>query len=96
MSKMQVYMVFSRKCSIVSPSCALSIGDLPLEKLDVHNYLGVYLTSDLSWSFHTVLNLKSSLACSIAQQWTLVVVDFCTIPTSDPTWSMPVRSGTLT
>ena len=46
------YMVFSRKRSIVPSLCGLSIDDLPLEKVDVYKYLGVYLTSDLSWSVH--------------------------------------------
>ena len=46
------YMVFSRKRSIVPSLCGLSIDDLPLEKVDVYKYLGVYLTSDLCWSVH--------------------------------------------
>ena len=40
------------KPSIVPSLCGLSIDDLPLEKVDVYKYLGVYLTSDLCWSVH--------------------------------------------
>ena len=46
------YMVFSRKRSSVPSLCGLSIDDLPLEKVEVYKYLGVYLTSDLCWSVH--------------------------------------------
>ena len=46
------FMLFSRKRSIDAPPVTLSIDGIPLQKADAYKYLGVFLTSDLNWSFH--------------------------------------------
>ncbi len=43
---------FSRKRSNDAFPNTLSIDGVPLQKADAYKYLGVFLTSDLNWSFH--------------------------------------------
>ena len=46
------YMIISRKKRPNLPSCNLKLNNIPLEEVDEYKYLGVWLTSDLSWSKH--------------------------------------------
>ena len=68
-------MVLSRKHSNAVLPSALTLDDLPLEKVSELKYLGIYVTPDLNWSLQDLCQNKE-----IGQY-----VDNCIQPTSDPT-----------
>lgn len=56
------YMILSRKRSGTTPP-AILLNDLPLQRVSEYKYLGVYISSDLSWSLHisTICNKARKL-----------------------------------
>ena len=46
------YMIISRKRSPITPANFLQLHDIPLQQVDCYKYLGLLLTSNLTWSTH--------------------------------------------
>ena len=51
-TKNRKYMVLSRKHSNAVLPSALTLDDLPLDKVSEFKYLGIHITPDLNWSLH--------------------------------------------
>ena len=46
------YIIASKKCQPTRPRASICLGDIPLEEVSLHKYLGVQVSSSLQWSHH--------------------------------------------
>ncbi len=46
------YMIISRRRTPVTPTPPLLLNGTPIERVETYKYLGLLLTTDLSWSTH--------------------------------------------
>ena len=98
------YMIISRKRVPTLPDCPLQLHGNELEQVDCYKYLGVLLTSDLSWSSHVsnictnacrVLGLLYRIFYGPTSQNSLKQL-YLSLIRLDPTRSMCVKCGTPT
>ena len=86
-------MLISRKRSHIKPVHPLVLNGENLVKVDSYKYLGILLTSDLSWSFH-ISDVCAKVEDSMVLQTQTLSNSFM-YQLRDCIWNMVVKCGTL-